>query len=272
MNDITIIKPAKKLSFLDLNELYNYRELAWVLALKDIKVRYKQTIIGSSWAIINPLLTMLVFTLFFGEMLEVPSDGIPYPIFSYSGLLLWTYFANSLNVSSNSLINNAGMVSKVYFPRLLLPISSTIVGILDYTIASLILGGLFYYYNIVPPVTIVMVPIVVFLTWMLATGLGFWLSAIMVKYRDVKFIVPFFTSLFIYITPVIYPISVVGNYKWLLALNPMAGLIEAHRAMILGHQDINLDLLFISVLFTVIIFFSGSLYFKRVERYFADII
>ena len=202
----------------------------------------------------------------------MPSDGVPYPIFSYSGLLLWVYFTTSLTASSNSLVSNAGMVSKIYFPRLLLPISATIVGLLDYLMASVILIGLMYYYNIIPTFSIILLPVIVFFTWMLATGLGFWLSAIMVKYRDVKYIVPFFTSLFIYITPVIYPVSVVASYKWLLVLNPMTGLISSHRALILGHQTIDLGLLSISFISTFFIFISGAMYFKYVERYFADII
>ena len=205
-------------------------------------------------------------------MLNVPSDGVPYPIFSYSGLLLWTYFTTSLVLASNSLVANSQMVSKVYFPRLLLPISATLVGILDYSIASLILIGLMYYYQINPTLEILLIPIIVFGTWMLATGLGFWLSAIMVKYRDVKFIVPFFTSLLIYLTPVIYPVSVASEFRWLLALNPMTGLIEAHRGLILGSSNLDFNLLLISFLITIFIFVSGAIYFKRVERAFADII
>jgi len=272
MDKITVIEPPKGIIGVNFKELYDYRELAWVLALKEIKIRYKQTLVGSLWAIINPLLTMIVFTVFFGSMLEVPSDGVPYPIFSYSGLLLWTYFTTSLNISSNSLVANAPMVSKVYFPRLLLPISATLVGILDYTIASLILFGLMFYYNIVPTLSFLLVIFIVFFTWILATGIGFWLSAIMVKYRDVKFVVPFFTGLLIFVTPVIYPVSAASDYEWLLTLNPMTGFIESHRALVLGHQSLDFNLLFISIISSTLIFLSGAIYFKRVERYFADII
>lgn len=268
-----VIEPKKGLfQGIDLKELYDYRELTWVLALKEIKIRYKQTLIGGLWAIIVPLLTMLIFTVFFGQMLDVPSDGVPYPIFSYSGLLLWTYFTISMTISSNSLVANSHLVTKVYFPRLIIPISSTLIGILDYTVASIVLFGLMVHYTLFPSLSILLLPVILFFTWMLATGIGFWLSAIMVKYRDVKFIVPFFTSLFIYITPVIYPISAVGNYKWILMFNPMAGLIEAHRSILLGHQVVDLNLFFISIALSLIIFLSGAMYFQKVERYFADII
>ena len=177
-----VIEPKKGLfQGIDLKELYDYRELTWVLALKEIKIRYKQTLIGGLWAIIVPLLTMLIFTVFFGQMLDVPSDDVPYPIFSYSGLLLSSYFTISMTISSNSLVANAHLVTKVYFPRLIIPISSTLVGILDYTFASIVLFGLMVHYNLFPSLSILLLPVIIFFTWMLATGIGFWLSAIMVK-------------------------------------------------------------------------------------------
>ena len=270
--DITVIKPSKGLLRIDFKELYKYRELFFTLATKDIKVKYKQTIIGGLWAIVQPLITMIVFTIFFGNVMKVPSDGVPYAIFSYSGLLLWIYFTNALSSSSGSLIANASLVSKVYFPRLIIPLASTLVGIIDYIIAFFIVFGLMFYYDFVPGIGLLLIPVIVFFTWMLASGIGFWLSAVNVKYRDVQYVIPFFIQLLIFVTPVIYPISIAGKYTWLLMLNPMSGFIEAHRAMILGNQCINFNMIGISILFTLIIFITGIIYFKSVERYFADVI
>jgi len=269
---ITVIKPRKGLIGIDFKELFKYRELLWVLALKEIKVRYKQTAIGGLWAILQPFLTMIVFTIFFGKIVKIPSEGVPYAIFSYSGLLLWTYFANSVSASSNSLIGNTGLISKIYFPRILIPTSATLVGILDYIIAFVIVFGLMFYYKFVPGLYMLLIPVILFFTWMLASGLGFWLSAINVKYRDVRYAVPFFIQLLIFMTPVIYPVSIAGKYAWVLMLNPMTGFIEAHRAMILGHQAINFGMLGVSIGLTLIVFITGIMYFKSVERYFADII
>jgi len=239
---------------------------------RDIKVRYKQTVIGGLWAILQPFLTMVVFTVFFGNMLKIESEGVPYAIFSYSGLLLWTYFTNSVSNASNSMITNSNLISKIYFPRILIPLSATLVGLIDYIIASIVVIGLMIYYQFLPKINIVFLPIIVFFTWMLAAGIGFWFSAINVKYRDVRYAVPFFIQLLIFITPVIYPVSIAGKYTWLLSLNPMTGFIEAHRAMILGHQIINVQLIGISIILTLLIFVTGLMYFKFVERYFADVI
>ncbi len=269
--NITIIKPRKGFTNLDLKELFEYKELLWVLALKEIKIRYKQTLIGGLWAILQPFLTMVVFTIFFGSVVKIDSSGVPYAIFSYSGLLLWVYFANSLSSASNSTISNASLISKIYFPRIILPLSSTFVGIVDYFIAFIIMFGLMFYYHIIPTIYMIFLPVILFFTLLLASGLGFWLSAINVKYRDVKYIVPFFIQLLIFITPVIYPLSLAGKFKWLLALNPMTGFIEAHRAMILG-TAINYSFLTISVAITIVIFVTGAIYFKSVEKDFADTI
>lgn len=272
MNTNTIIKPKKSFTLFDLKEIINYRELLGTLVLKDIKIRYKQTAIGGMWAILQPFLTMIVFTLFFGGFIKVPSDGVPYAIFSYSGLLLWIYFSNSVTLASSSTVGNAHLITKIYFPRLIIPLSSTFVGLLDYVIAFVIVIGMMFYYGFVPNVTILLIPIIIFFTWMLAAGIGFWLSAINVKFRDVKYVVPFFVQLLLFMTPVIYPISMAGKFKWLLGINPMTGFIEAHRAMILGHQAINYGLLGLGILITMIIFITGVIYFKSVEKYFADII
>jgi lipopolysaccharide transport system permease protein len=272
MSKTTEIKPESKLSFFDAKEVYQYRELFLTLALRDIKVKYKQTVIGALWAIIQPLTTMIIFSFFFGKIAQIPSDGVPYPVFSYSGLLLWMFFANSLSAASQSMISSSNLISKVYFPRLIVPIASTLSNVVDYFIASIILFFLMLFFNLTPSLGIVLTPLVLFLTWMLANGIGFFLTAVNVKYRDVRYAVPFFIQLLIYVTPVIYPISVAGQFKWLVSLNPMSGLIEAHRALILGNQAVNIEMLLVSALITIVIFIFGLYYFKSVERYFADII
>jgi len=272
MTEVTIIKPKKGLIPIDFKEIYKHRELLWAFIVRDIKVKYKQTVIGGLWAILQPFLTMVIFSFFFGKIAKIPSEGVPYPIFSYSGLLLWTYFANSVSNASNSMVGGASLITKVYFPRIILPISATLRGLLDYAIAGLIIFGFMFFYKFTPSIYLFLLPLILFFTWMLAAGIGFWLSAIDVKYRDVKYVFPFFIQLWIYATPVIYPASVAGKFEWVVKLNPMSGLIEAHRAMILGHQGINFGMLGISALFAVIIFISGAFYFKSVERYFADII
>lgn len=270
MNKITVIKPKKGIN-LNFREIFNYRALLWILALRDIKVKYKQTIIGGLWAIFQPLLTMIILNIFFGEMAKLYSRDIPYPVFLYSGLILWIYFSNSITNASNSLISNASLISKTYCPKIIIPLSTTLPGLLDYFIASFIILGMMIYFNFFPKIPIIFIPLVLFFTWILSSGVGFWLSAMNVKYRDVKYILPFFIQLLIFVTPVIYPFSGAGRFKWLLVMNPMTGLIEAHRSMILG-QTVNLEILSISVLITIIVFLSGMAYFKSTEKYFADII
>ena len=271
-NKISVIEPSKKFSFINLREIYQYKDLLWTLVERDIKVRYKQTVIGGLWAILQPFLTMIIFTIFFGSVAKISSEGTPYAIFSYSGLILWTYFTSALGGGSGSLIGNKQLVSKVYFPRLIIPLSKTIVGLLDYAVALIVVFGLMIYFKFVPTLNLLLLPIILFLTWLLVSGLSFWLSAFNVKYRDVRYAVPFFIKMLLFITPVIYPISMVGKYSWLLKLNPMTGLIEAHRAVILAHQPIDWGLLGISSVLILLIFVTGGLYFKSVEKYFADII
>ncbi|MCK4732898.1 MAG: ABC transporter permease, partial [Methanophagales archaeon] len=222
-----IIRPKKGFFSIDLHEMLEYKELLFFLALRQIKVRYKQTIMGASWALLQPLFTMIVFTLIFGGLAKMPSEGIPYPLFSYSGLLLWIYFSNSVGQSGNSLVGNSSFISKIYFPRLFIPTSSCLAGLVDYGIAMSILAVLMIYYKFVPNISIVILPLLVFMTFILASGLGYWLSSICVKYRDIQFILPFFIQLLMFTTPVIYPSNIVGEkYQWLLYLNPMTGLID----------------------------------------------
>jgi lipopolysaccharide transport system permease protein len=268
-----VIKPHY--GFLNINwqELLEYRELLFFLALREIKIRYKQTIMGAGWAVLQPFFTMIVFTLIFAGLASMPSEGIPYPIFSYSGLLLWTYFSVALTQAGNSLVTNAPLLSKVYMPRLFIPTAPCVAGVVDYIIALSILALMMVYYMFVPNLTILLLPAILFVTFLLASGLGFWLSSICVKYRDVKFVLPFFIQLLLFVSPVIYPAEIVGeNLRWLLYLNPLTGLINAHRACLLGYMPIDWYGLGIAVALTLVLFITGILYLKRTEKYFADLV
>jgi len=272
-NNVIVIKPSRGWSAINFKDLWSFRELLYFLTWRDIKVRYKQTLIGAGWAILQPFFAMIVFTIFFGKMAKVPSEGIPYPIFSYAGLLLWTYFSTAVTHSGNSLVGNERLVTKVYFPRLIIPLSSSIAGILDYFIALSILILMIFYYNITVSPFLLMLPFLLFFAFIAATGLGLWLSAINVKYRDVRYAIPFFIQLLLFATPVIYPTSILPEkFRWLLSLNPISGIIDAHRTCILAHHPINWQSLGISVAMTLLIFITGAFYFRRVERFFADII
>jgi lipopolysaccharide transport system permease protein len=268
-----VIRP--KYGLLDLNwqELKEYRELLFFLALREIKIRYKQTVMGASWALLQPFFTMIVFTLIFGRLAKMPSEGIPYPIFSYSGLLIWTYFSNALSQSSNSLVTNANLLSKVYMPRIFIPTAPCLSGILDYGIALSILAVMMAYYKFVPSIALLLLPFIVLMTLLLASGIGYWLSSICVKYRDVTFVLPFFIQLIMFVSPVIYPANIVGeDLQWLLYLNPLTGIINAHRACILGYTPVDFVGLTISAVLTILIFVSGILYLKHTEKYFADLV
>lgn len=268
---ITIIKPSKKLSFVDFKEMWEYRELLLTFSLRDIKIRYKQTLIGGTWAIMQPFAQMVIFSFFFGKLAKIPSDGIPYPIFSYAGLLLWTFFSNCLSATSNSMVASAAIIKKVYFPRLITPIASTLVYVVDYLIAFTVLLGLMSFYKFSVTISFLLLPLVLFFTWLLALGMGFFLSAVNVKYRDVGLALPFFIQLFMYITPVIYPSSVAGQFQWIVDLNPMSGFIEAHRALILG-LPFDIHRMIIPFGFMVVFLILGMFYFRKTEREFVDII
>lgn len=274
MSDNTlIIKPQKSLLKFNIKEFWQYRELLYFLVWRDIKVRYKQTVIGASWAIIQPFFTMVIFTIFFGRIAKIPSDDLPYPIFSYSGLLLWTYFSQALSNSSNSLVGSSNLISKVYFPRLIIPLSSAISASVDYFIATGILVLMMFYYSVYPNMNILILPLILILTFLTVTGMGLWLSALNVKYRDIRYVLPFFIQLLLFLTPVIYPVSFIPDkLKWLIYLNPIAGLIDIHRACILGYQNINYSLLVVSFIVGSIIFITGLNHFRKTESFFADII
>jgi lipopolysaccharide transport system permease protein len=270
---VTIIQPRKKLGLADITELWRYRELLFFFSWRDLKVRYKQTSIGIAWAVFQPLMTMLIFSVFFGKLLNIPSDGIPYPIFVYTGLLFWQFFSSSLGEVSNSLVANQSIITKVYFPRLILPLSAIATNFVDFCVASGVLVVLMVYYDFIPHLSgLLIVPLLLLMTYFAALGGGLVLSAINVKYRDVRYVLPYFMQMLLFITPVIYPASAAGKYSWLLAINPMTGVIKAARGSLLGTEPVNWLLLGISSVAIVIIFCLGVVVFKKTERYFADIV
>jgi len=269
----TIIKPKKTFSWNDIRELWQYRELMYFFTWRDLKVRYKQTAIGAAWAIFQPFITMVVFTIFFGNFAKMPSDGIPYPIFVYVGLLIWQFFSSALSDTSACLITNQAIITKVYFPRLILPISAVLTKLVDFFVASIILVIMMIYYHFTPNlIGLLILPLLLFISFLAAVGGGLFLASINVKYRDVRYALPFFIQILMFLTPVIYPASIAGKYSWMLAINPMTGVIKAARAAIFDNAPINWVLLLISFVATAILFIIGIIYFKKTERYFADII
>lgn len=269
----TIIKPKKIFSFSSLSEIWEYRELLFFFTWRDLKVRYKQTAIGALWAIFQPFITMVVFSVFFGELLKIPSDGVPYPIFVYTGLLFWQFFSSALSDTSNVLITNQAIITKVYFPRLILPLSSVITKFIDFGIAAVILVGMMIFYGYTPHLSgLFIIPLLLIITFMISTGLGLVFASINVKYRDVRYVLPFFIQILMFVTPVIYPASIAGKYSWILALNPMMGVIQSARAALLGTTVLNWTLVSISLVATFILMLIGIYTFKKTERYFADII
>jgi lipopolysaccharide transport system permease protein len=268
----SIIEPKKGWIPVNFSELWQYRELAYILAWRDVKIRYKQTVLGAAWALFQPFISMIVFTIFFGNLVKVPSDGFPYPIFVFAGLLPWTFFANSMSAASNSLIGQSNLISKVYFPRLLIPFSTFGAFILDFAISFLIMLGMMIYYGVHPNISILMFPVLLIATMATALGVGTLLSALCVAYRDVKYIVPFLVQLWMYATPVIYPVSIVpARWRWLLSLNPMSGLVDGFRSAFLG-KPFDWQNISISLVSAVVFMCLGLAYFRKVERRFADIV
>lgn len=267
------IRPAQGWASLGLKELWEYRELIYFLTWRDIKVRYKQTALGAAWAIIQPFFMMIVFSLFFGKLARVPSDGVPYPIFTYCALIPWQLFAHSLAESSNSLVANERLITKVYFPRLIIPISAVLGGLVDFVIAFVVLLGMMAYYGIYPGSAIFTLPLFVLLAVMTALGVGLWLSALNVQYRDVRYTITFLTQFWLFATPVAYPSSLVPE-RWrpLYGLNPMAGVVEGFRWALLGGTSSPGPLLAVSVVVVILILIGGLYYFRRMENSFADIV
>jgi len=267
-----IVEPPHGWVPLRLKELWIYRELIFFLTWRDLKVRYKQTLLGASWAILKPVLSMVVFSIFFGNLAKVPSDGIPYPIFNFTALLPWELFAIALTSASKSLVSNSNMITKIYFPRIILPISSILAGLVDFAIGFLVLIGMMAYYRIIPTPAIWTLPLFILLTMITALGVGLWLSALNVLYRDVGYVMPFLTQFWMFITPVVYSTSLLPE-KWrtIYGLNPMAGVVDGFRWALLGiEESAPGPMLAISAAIAVLILISGLYYFRRMERLFAD--
>jgi lipopolysaccharide transport system permease protein len=270
---ITRIEAARRWPSLDLRELWAYRELLYFLAWRDVKVRYKQAALGMAWAIVQPLLTMIVFTLVFKNVANVPSDGLPYSIFAFAALLPWTLFAGALTRSVTSLVGQAHLISKVYFPRLLIPFSATLSGLVDFAISCLMLAAMMFWFGIVPTKGLLLLPVFILLVMVAALSTGLWLSALNVKYRDVGHAIPFIVQLWMFASPVAYPVSVVPErWRLIYSLNPMAGVIEGFRWALLGKEQPELGVIAITTVMIVILFLGGLVYFKRMEETFADVV
>ncbi len=267
------IEPSRGWVSLKLNELWEYRELLYFLTWRDIKVRYKQTALGAAWAIIQPLFTMIVFLLFFGRLAKIPSDGIPYSLFCYAGLVPWTFFANGLTQASNSLVGSSNLITKVYFPRLTIPLATVLSGVVDFLLAFSLLIGMMAWHRVVPSWNLVWLPLFLLLALITALGVGLWLSALNVEYRDVRYVVPFITQFWMLATPIAYPSSLM-NPKWRLVygLNPMVGVVEGFRWALLGTGNSPGPMLAVSATASVIILVGGAFYFRRMEKTFADVV
>ena len=268
-----VIEPRRHLFALDLKAIWEYRELLYFLVWRDLKVHYRQTLIGAGWVILQPLTTMVIFTLVFGKFAQIPSDGLPYPVFVYSALLPWNLFASSLNRGTSSVVGNAQLVSKIYFPRLILPVSGVLSPLVDFAVAFVILVGMMIWYRTLPSWGILALPLFLLLAVLTALAVGLWLSALNVRYRDVGYAIPFLTQVWMFASPVAYPISVVPEkWLWLYSLNPMAGVIEGFRWALLGQQSPDFTVIAISSVMVVALMFSGIVYFKYTERTFADVV
>lgn len=271
---VTRIEPSRGWVSLKLRELWEYRELLYFLTWRDIKVRYKQTVLGAAWAIIQPFFTMVVFSLFFGKLAKVPSDGIPYPIFSYAALVPWTFFANGLGQATNSLVSGARLIRKVYFPRLAMPIGAVLAGVVDFVLAFMVLLGMMFAYGVVPTVNALWLPFFLLLALITSLGSALWLSAMNVQFRDVRYIVPFITQFWMFATPIAYPSSLIENplLRTLYGINPMAGVVEGFRWALLGANTAPGPIIIVSYLAALTLLISGAFYFRRMERTFADVV
>jgi lipopolysaccharide transport system permease protein len=269
----TLIEPPKGWAGVRLPELWEYRELLFFLTWRDIKVRYKQTALGAAWAILQPFMTMVVFSLFFGRLARVPSDGVPYPIFAYAALVPWTFFANGLTQSANSLVGSANMITKVYFPRLVIPISAVLSGLVDFVIAFFLLLAMMLYYGISLTSNVLWIPLLLLLALVTALGVGFWLSALNVEFRDVRYVLPFVVQLWLFATPIAYPSTLLSEpWRAIYGINPMVGVVEGFRWALLGTATRPGPAVLISSVTAVAVLVAGALYFRAMERNFADVI
>jgi lipopolysaccharide transport system permease protein len=270
---VVVVKPSKGWISLNLAELWEYRELLYFLTWRDIKIKYKQTVLGAAWAIIQPFFTMVVFSLFFGKLAKIPSDGIPYPIFAYSALVPWTFFASGLNNSSNSLVGSANLIRKVYFPRLVVPISSIISSAVDFVLAFTVLLGMMMFYGIFPTANIVWLPFLLLLAFITALGVGLWMSALNVQYRDVRYTLPFLTQFWLFASPIAYPSSLLSEpWRTLYGINPMVGVVEGFRWALLGTDTAPGPIVIVSSVVALMLLIGGVFYFRRMEKTFADVV
>ena len=270
---VIVVKPSKGWISLNLDELWEYRELLYFLTWRNIKVRYKQTVLGAAWAIIQPFFTMVVFSLFFGKLARVPSDGIPYPIFAYAALVPWMFFANGLNQSSDSLVGSADLIKKVYFPRLIVPISSIISGVIDFVLSFLVLVGMMLFYGIFPTANFIWLPFLLLLAFVTSLGVGLWLSALNVQFRDVRHTVPFLTQFWLFATPIAYPSSLLPEpWHTLFGINPMVGVVEGFRWALLGTETAPGPIIIVSSLVALVLLVGGAFFFRRMEKTFADVV
>ena len=270
---ITVIRPVSSAPFIDFRELWRFRELAGVLAWRDFRVRYRQTAIGIAWVVLQPLITTIVFTIIFGKFADFPSDDLPYPVFTYSGLLLWTYFASSLTRSAMSLVANAALVTKVYFPRVLLPAASVVSPVIDLVFASSVLALLMLYFNVPPEPTVLLAPVFVVMAAIVSLGVGLWLAGVNVRYRDVPYVIPFLIQTWMFLSPVVYsPTDLPEHWQWIYNLNPMNGTIIGFRWAILGSTPPGLGQLAMSLGIGLVLLAGGLTFFRRWEPRFADTI
>jgi lipopolysaccharide transport system permease protein len=278
MNDnlkasMILIEPTQGWVSLKLHELWEYRELLYFLVWRDVKVRYKQTVLGAAWAVIQPFMAMVVFSIFFGKLAKMPSDGIPYPLFSFAALVPWNFFANGLNQASNSLVGSAYLITKVYFPRLSIPVSSVISGIVDFVLAFMVLLGIMAYYGVFPTLNVIWLPFLLLLALITALGVGMWFSALNVEFRDVRYVVPFLTQFWMFATPIVYPSSLLSEpWRTLYGINPMVGVVEGFRWALLGTQTAPGPMILVSLMAAVLILIGGAFYFRKMEKTFADLV
>jgi lipopolysaccharide transport system permease protein len=267
------IEPSRGWVSLKLREIWEYRELLYFFTWRDIKVRYKQTVLGAAWAVIQPFFTMVVFSLFFGKLARVPSDGIPYPIFSYAALVPWTFFANGVTNSSNSLVGGGNLIKKIYFPRMVVPTASVLSGLVDFVIAFTVLVAMMLFYGVYPTGNIVWLPFLLVLAFATALGVGFWLSALNVQFRDVRYVTPFLVQFWLFATPIAYPSSLLGEpWRTLYGVNPMVGVVEGFRWALLGTDTAPGPIIIVSSLVAFGLLVGGAFYFRRLERTFADVV
>lgn len=268
-----LIAPSKGWASLGLGELWEYRELVYFLVWRDIKVRYKQTVLGATWAVIQPFMAMVVFSIFFGDFAQVPSDGLPYPIWNYAAMVPWQFFANSLANSSNSLVSGSNMIKKIYFPRLALPLATVFAGVVDFVLAFSVLLLMILFYGILPTAKVLWLPFFLLVAFITSLGVGLWFSAMNVQFRDVRYTVPFITQLWLFATPIVYPSSIIPEqWRLLYSINPMVGVVEGFRWAMLGTDTAPGPIIIVSSLTAVGLLVSGVYYFRRMEKTFADVV